>query len=322
MTMTQVRAFVPASRAGEPLPVLPPPRPPRRLPQSMIARAPLSPAQLLTQSISAIVAALLFGFVLNLLVLSHVQHFVAQQQIGNSFREQLAAGTAPVSEGDFAGVLLADGAPVAVLQIPEIGVNEVVVEGTAGVQLMSGPGHKRDSVLPGQVGVSVIMARAAAYGGPFSRIQELAPGDRFTVVTGQGKQTFAVIGVRYAGDLAPPPPGDGVGRLVLETARGGPYVPVGIAKVDAQLVGQAEPAGARMTTAGTLPLEQKSLATDTRTIWALAFALQFFVVAELAAVWTYRKIGAQKMWIVFLPVLLLAGILVADQVNRLLPNLL
>lgn len=316
MTMTEERAFVPASR------VVPPPRPPRRLPRMMLTLAPLTPSQLLTQSISAIVGALLLGFVLNLLVLSHVQHYVAQQQVGNSFREQLAAGTAPVSEGDFNDVLLADGAPVAVIQIPEIGLNEVIVEGTAGVQLMSGPGHRRDSVLPGQLGVSVIMGRAAAYGGPFSRIQELAPGDRFTVITGQGKLTFTVIGVRYAGDLAPPPPGEGESRLVLETARGGPYVPVGIAKVDAQLVGEAETPGARMTTASTLPLEQKSFATDTRTVWALAFALQFFVVAELAAVWTYRNIGAQKMWIVFLPVLLLAGILVADQINRLLPNLM
>jgi uncharacterized membrane protein YoaK (UPF0700 family) len=64
------------------------------------------------------------------------------------------------------------------------------------------------------------------------------------------------------------------------------------------------------------------MATDTSTVWALVFALQFFVVAEIAAVWAYRRIGAQKVWVVFVPVMFLAGLLVADQVTRLLPNLL
>ena len=63
-----------------------PPRPPRRLPRSLQNLAPLSPTQLLVQSISAIVAALLVGFILNLTVLSHLQHFVGQQQAGNILR--------------------------------------------------------------------------------------------------------------------------------------------------------------------------------------------------------------------------------------------
>lgn len=52
------------------------------------------------------------------------------------------------------------------------------------------------------------------------------------------------------------------------------------------------------------------------------FALQFLIVAELAAVWAFRRFGAQRTWIVFVPVLLLAGFLVAHQVTLLLPNLL
>ena len=46
------------------------------------------------------------------------------------------------------------------------------------------------------------------------------------------------------------------------------------------------------------------------------------LVVEIAAVWAYRRIGAQKMWVVFVPILLLAATLVADEVNRFLPNLL
>ena len=284
--------------------------------------APLSPTQLLVQSISAIVAALLVGFILNLTVLGHVQHFVGQQQAGNILREELLAGTAPVSEGDFNDVLLADGAPVAILDIPSIGVHEVVIEGTSAGDLKNGPGHRRDTVLPGQAGMSFVMGRASAYGGPFGRIQELAPGDRFTVFTGQGEQTFAVIGVRYAGDSAPPSPKPGEARLVLESARGPAFLPTGVVRVDAQRVGEGEDPGLRQTSYATLPAQHKTMATDTTTAWALVFALQFFVVAELAAVWTFRRIGPQKMWVVFAPVLLLAGLFVADQVTRFLPNLL
>ncbi len=66
----------------------------------------------------------------------------------------------------------------------------------------------------------------------------------------------------------------------------------------------------------TLPPEPtRRSRTDTTTAWALVFALQFFVVVEIAAVWAFRRIGAQKTWIVFVPVLLLGGLFVADQVD-------
>jgi LPXTG-site transpeptidase (sortase) family protein len=292
------------------------------MPASMQPLAPMSPAQVFARSALIIVAALLFAFAANLMVLSHLQHAVSQQQLVDTYRAQLAAGTAPVSEGAFDDTLLADGAPVAIIEIPSIGVREVVVEGSSSADTKSGPGHRRDTVLPGQAGVSVVMGRAASYGGPFSRIQELAPGQAFTVLTGQGLQKFEVIGVRYAGDPAPPALKPGESRLILETARGAAFIPTGTARVDAQLVSATQPSGQRQSAFGTLPPQDLEMATDTSTVWALVFAMQFFVVAELAAVWAYRRIGAQKVWVVFVPVMFLAGLLVADQVTRLLPNLL
>jgi sortase (surface protein transpeptidase) len=299
-----------------------PPRMPKRMPRSMMPLAPLSPAQVLARSCLAVVAALLLAFAVNLMVLSHLQHAVAQQQLGDAYREQLAAGTAPVSEGAFDDTLLSDGAPVGILNIPSIGVNEVIVEGTSSADTKAGPGHRRDSMLPGQAGLSVVMGRAAAFGGPFGRLQELAPGETFTVLTGQGLQKFSVIGVRYAGDPAPPGLKAGESRLVLETARGAAFIPTGTARVDAKLVGTGQPQGQRQTSYAALPPQDLEMATDLSTVWALVFAMQFFVVAEIAAVWAYRRIGAQKMWVVFVPVMFLAGLLVADQVTRLLPNLL
>jgi sortase (surface protein transpeptidase) len=295
---------------------------PKRLPRSLQPLAPLTSGQVFSRSALVVVASLIFAFALNLMLLSHLQHAVAQQQLSDSYRAQLSAGTAPVSEGAFDDTLLLDGAPVGIIEIPSLGVREVIVEGSSSGDTTSGPAHRRDTVLPGQEGLSIVMGRAAAYGGPFSRIQELAPGEEFSVLTGQGLQEFEVIGVRYAGDPSPPNPIAGESRLILETARGPAFIPSGTARVDAQLVSDAEPAGARQTAYRTLPLEDLEMATDTSTVWALVFALQFFVVAEIAAVWAYRRIGAQKVWVVFVPVMFLAGLLVADQVTRLLPNLL
>jgi sortase A len=269
-----------------------------------------------------VAATLILAFAINIVLLSQVQHLVSQQKLHDSFRAELSAGTAPVSEGDFNNVLLADGAPVAVLDIPTIGVHEVIVEGTNPSTLMSGPGHRRDTVLPGQVGTSVILGRAAAYGGPFSRLQQLAPGDRFSVTTGQGVQSFAVIGLRYAGDPTLPAPSATQSRITLETGRGAPFMPTGVAYVDAELTSAPQNAGLRQTTAATLDPRDVALATDTSTVWALVFAIQFLIAVEIGAVWAYRRIGAQKTWVVFAPATLLAVLLVGTQLAVLLPNVL
>ena len=298
------------------------PRPPRRAPRPPTQYAPLSPQAALVRGLLAIAAALLICFAANVLVFSHVQHAVAQQMLYNDLKQQMADGTAPVSEGTFDDVLLADGAPLGVIDIPQIGVHEVFVEGTSSDTLKAGPGHRRDSVLPGQQGISTLMGRAGAFGGPFGRIQELAPGDSFTVRTGQGKQVFEVIGVRYAGDPTPASPKGGESRLTLQTARGPAYIPNGVAYVDAQLRSEVQPSGQRQTTFTALPPEDKAMATDTSTVWALVFALQFLVLTQLAAVWAYRRIGAQKTWVVFVPVGLLAILYVTNQLTILLPNLL
>ena len=298
------------------------PRPPRRPPRAKAAPVPLSTTESVVRAVVALAAALTLMFVLNVTVFSHIQHLVSQQRVGDQFRDQLLAGTAPVSEYTFDDNLLPDGAPVGIMEIPSLGLHEVIVEGTSSAETAQGIGHQRDSILPGQAGVSFLQARSAAFGGPFSGIQSLSPGDAITVRTGQGLQEFSVVGVRYAGDPTLPNLRPGDSRLVLMTARGAPYIPTGVAYVDARLVGTAQPRGARVTTTAALPLEQRPMATDTTTVWALVFAVQFLIAAELAAVWAFRRFGAQRTWIVFVPVLLLAGFLTASQVTLLLPNLL
>lgn len=274
-------------------------------------------AQAIVGSFAAVVVALLVSFA----GLGQLQHLIAQQSLRATFTDQLAAGTAPVAEGDYNDVLLNDGDPVAQLRIPALGLDQTVVEGTTSGTLAKGPGHRRDTVLPGQPGISVIMGRAAGYGGPFAHLGDLVSGEEISVITGQGEQRFRVVGVRYAGDPTPAlVPGQS--RLVLVTARGLPFMPTGLVRVDAQLVSAVQPAGPRMTTAGTLPAAARELAIDPSTGWALVFALQFLVIAEVAAVYAFGRFGWARTWVVFAPVLTLACVLVADQAGRLLPNLL
>ncbi|MFD1273890.1 sortase domain-bontaining protein [Streptomyces kaempferi] len=71
-----------------------------------------------------------------------------------------------MAQTDQQGDLLAPGTPVALIDIPAAHLHQVVLEGTDSGVLTDGPGHRRDTPLPGQSGTSVLMGRAAAYGGP------------------------------------------------------------------------------------------------------------------------------------------------------------
>jgi sortase A len=82
------------------------------------------------------------------------------------------------------------------LVIPKIDVDWTVIEGVGAAELRKGPGHLRGSALPGQYGNSVLSGHRTTYGGPFSRIDELEPGDRFTVETLIGTHTYEVVSSR------------------------------------------------------------------------------------------------------------------------------
>ncbi|MCB1259616.1 MAG: sortase [Acidimicrobiales bacterium] len=87
---------------------------------------------------------------------------------------------------------LAPGSPVASLSIDAIGLSAIVVEGTTSTELMQGPGHYRDSVLPGEPGNAVIFGRRSTYGAPFGQLDQLEPGATINVTTLGAEFTYTV----------------------------------------------------------------------------------------------------------------------------------
>lgn len=284
--------------------------------------APLSPRAEVLRAALIVVLVVSVSLMLELLVLSGLQQRAAQQRLFDSFREQLALGTAPTGPTDLNGDVLALGDPVAYLEAPAIGLRQVVVEGTLPGTLFDGPGHRRDTPLPGQEGTSIIMGRRAAFGGPFARIADLDEGDRIRLTTGQGTYTYRVSGVRHDGDRAPGAPAEGRSRLILATADGAAFVPNGVVRVDAKLRKDADSGPARLVTVATLPAGEQFMASDTSTLFALVLWLQLLIALVAAFMWAWHRWSRAKAWVVFLPPLLLVGLLMSNEAARLMPNLL
>jgi len=290
-------------------------------------RQPASPASLLREMAGTalwILALCLLGFVLWFAFLSRLHYDRVQVESYANFRANLALATAPTgpTQPSNPAKLLAPGTPVGVLNIPEIGLTAVIFEGTSGRVLESGPGHLRDTPLPGQPGISVIFGRRAAYGGPFSRLPWVKAGDVFTVTTGQGVASYRVIDLRRAGDPVPPAPAAGQGRLILVTADGPPLAPFGVLHVDADLISKPSPAPAMVVTSSEVGPSEQALGTDPSALVPVVLwgALLLGAVALLA--WARQRWGRWQTWIVAVPVVLFLSLSISDQVACLLPNLM
>lgn len=207
----------PAPVAGS-APPLPPPR-------TRAATKRLSAGAQVAVSLG-LLGALLLGFVGYLYGLSGLGEQHAQDTMRSSFAAALSKAVAPVEP-------VAEGTPVAALTIPRLGLAQtIVVEGTSARDTAAGPGHRRDTVLPGQAGVSAIYGRRMTFGAPFAHLLSLQVGDVITVVTGQGVSRYRVSSF---GDSAHPAPANSANRLVLASADAG-AVPHQIVTVSADLV--------------------------------------------------------------------------------------
>jgi sortase A len=271
-----------------------------------------------------ILALCLLGFVLWFAFLSRLHYDRIQVESYANFRVNLALATAPTGPTQPAdpAKLLVPGTPVGVLNIPQIGLTSVIFEGTSGQVLESGPGHLRDTPLPGQPGISVIFGRRAAYGGPFSRLPWVQVGDVFTVTTGQGVASYRVIDLRRAGDPVPPAPAAGQGRLILVTADGPPLAPFGVLRVDADLISKPMPAPTMVVTAAEVGPSEQVLGTDPNALVPVVLWGVLLLGAAALLAWAGQYWGRWQTWIVAVPVVLFLSLSISDQVACLLPNLM
>lgn len=220
----------------------------------------------------------LLGFLAYLYGISGIQEARAQSTLYPTLRIELANQVAPLGA-------TTPGNPVAILTIPSIGIqNMIVVEGTSPENLTLGPGHVRDTPLPGQAGVSEIFGRRATFGAPFRRLTQLRRGARITVITGQGRASYTVVAhgdsSRLVEDPAP-------SRLLLLTACSA-YVPTTYCYFDADLTSapQQNPGGLPLLTTAETPLSGDSGALVLTMIWGMALVILSAAGTFAAARWS------------------------------------
>jgi sortase A len=98
------------------------------------------------------------------------------------------------------------GAPVFRIEIPDIGVRQVVVEGAGVEELKKGPGHYPscrsgfepplcsgfDEVWPGEPGRVIVSGHRTTYGAPFEDLDKLEMGDDIRIETKWGEFVYEV----------------------------------------------------------------------------------------------------------------------------------
>lgn len=134
----------------------------------------------------------------------------AQQRLRTEFDEETAAQPADPST---APDRLPLGDAYAQLEIPEIDVNFMVVQGTGYEDLKDGPGHYPDTADPwddhGRVGIA---GHRTTYQAPFFNFDDLSAGDAIILRTKYGTYRYEVAEVFVI-------PSAGSGRVLVQTPR-------------------------------------------------------------------------------------------------------
>jgi sortase A len=215
------------------------------------------------------------------------------------------------------GHLPPEGSAVAVLQIPSLGIDKVVVSGTSAADLMNGPGLMQGSALPGTPGNAVLAGRRVTFGAPFGDIGSLRPGAKIHVVDGAGSFTYKVTKVHEVGigqkDVVLPTIDN---RITLVTSNSS-LVTSGRLVVQGELIGHAivVPNNTVSVPSYDLGLSGDPAAGGLAAMWS--FLTIAFLVLAAFAVWKIRR-----PWLIYLfaaPVVMMCGLFACESVARALP---
>jgi sortase A len=263
-----------------------------------------------------VVGVLLAMFLLYLYVFSGLTGARNQNQLLHSLTGNpkaifsLASGRAP-----------RNGQPVAILDIPALGLNKGVVEGTTAADLQLGPGLVSSnglSGLPGEPGSAVIAGRRVSFGGPFSKLGNLQPGDKIHVFDGAGSFTFSVTSVQTVNNGIISVPTYGRSWLTLVTSNSS-WLPTGrlvvVARIDGQTATTKNPRGG--------PYSLPSFGGDPAAgvlaaLWALAFLVILVMMLFTIRRWRQPMVS----WLLAAPILLACGLFACESLARCLPSTL
>jgi sortase A len=139
-------------------------------------------------AIGGILALLLLviGFFGYLLWITPMLQSSSQSDLLTAFRQSLVLDDTPQL------VTPPDGKPLGVLQIPDLGVTQVMVQGISSSDTKLGPGHDPSTPAPGQAGNALIVGRRTTYGASFQKLADVRPGMAIFVVTRQGRFEYIV----------------------------------------------------------------------------------------------------------------------------------
>jgi len=145
-----------------------------------------------------VTGVLLFLFVGYQLWGTGIEESQAQSRLRDRFEEATKidpisdpSSTPTSSSNDIVSV--EEGDPVAIIRIPDIGVEKYVVEGVEPDDLKKGPGHYPHSVQPGRLGNFAVAGHRTTYGEPFRNLDELVVGDDIEVIDARGREFVYVV---------------------------------------------------------------------------------------------------------------------------------
>lgn len=257
--------------------------------------------------------------ILAVLVLLFVGYLFGWSNLQASRNQQrlLASYAAHGEFSAFHGRTPPDGAMVAVLSIPSIGLHQAVVEGTTSVDLESGPGLMPRTAVPGSIGDSVIAGRHGTFGSPFARISQLSNGSTVSVVDYEGRFSYRVDSVRTLGSSQPLRIARTKTALLTLVTSQSSFPPSGLVVVTATRVGKA---GKPAASSAAVTPSELALGGDPAMLWqALGWTVGLALVLA-ASVVAYRRARLPVLvYVLSTPVVLVCALFAFENASRLLP---
>jgi sortase A len=247
-----------------------------------------------------------------LLVFEHWVTTVQEARSQSALLQQMKKTLSTAAEGG-AAPRPHPGQAVGLLEIPAIGIEKVVVEGTSSRRLQAGPGRAPDSAYPGEPGDTLLLGRRSTYGKPFAHLDRLEDGDHITLTTGSGQFTYVVDEEtrRAVRDST---------RATLTLATSSPaLLSDGTQSVVARLDGRPLRTGRANARAKTVdPAPAVAFVREPGAVIAAAFWALVLVAVLVAATRAYRR-SAWLAWLLTTPVVVAVLFCLFGSLDRLLP---